>query len=240
MASPLDTPTADAPRRIERDELRILHECVPLDRQDIIELGCGAARLSRDLLARYPGCRVTGLEVDQVQHAKNLAAPAERLRFLAAGAQAIPLPDAQFDLALMLKSLHHVPLPALDAALAETRRVLRPAGLLYISEPVYEGPLNEIVRLFNDEGEVRAAAQAAIDRALAGGGWAQARVLRFDAPVHYRDFADFASRMFDVTYADRRVSPALAEQIRARFDPHMGADGVRLTRPMLVRLLRRV
>ncbi len=72
----------------------------------------------------------------------------------------------EFDLALMHKSLHHVPLTAMDQALAEVARVLRPGGYLYVSEPVYAGPLNEIVRLYNDEGVVRAAAQAALDRAL--------------------------------------------------------------------------
>ena len=87
--------------RVERDELIVLNRLVPLAAQDIIELGCGAARLARELLARYPATRVTGLEVDAIQHARNLAAPAERLRFIAAGAQAIPLPDAQFDLAVV-------------------------------------------------------------------------------------------------------------------------------------------
>ena len=225
--------------RIERDELVILNECVPLDAQRIIELGCGGAGLARRLLERHPGCHLTGLEVDAIQHAKNLAAPADRLHFLAAPAQAIPLPDGQFDLALMLKSLHHVPLDALDAALAEVRRVLRPGGHLYVSEPVYEGALNDIVRLFNDEHDVRLAAQGALDRALCAGGWVQARTLRFAAPVHYRDFADFSRRMFDVTFAERQLNDTLREQVRARFEPHLGADGAHFTRPMLVRLLRR-
>ena len=91
--------------RVERDELIVLNRLVPLAAQDIIELGCGAARLARELLARYPATRVTGLEVDAIQHARNLAAPAERLRFIAAGAQAIPLPDARL---LMVVNIHAV------------------------------------------------------------------------------------------------------------------------------------
>ena len=35
--------------RIETDELVILHELVPLAGQDVIELGCGSARLARAL-----------------------------------------------------------------------------------------------------------------------------------------------------------------------------------------------
>ncbi len=225
--------------RIETDELVILHELVPLAGQDVIELGCGSARLARALLQRFADARVTGLEVDAIQHAKNLAAPAERLTFVAAGAEAIPLPDASFDLALMLKSLHHVPLARMDAALAEAQRVLRPGGHLYVSEPVYAGALNEITRLFNDEREVRAAAQAALDRALASGRWTAAGERRFEVPVHYADFADFERRMLDVTFVQRHFDAALRARIRAQFEPHMEPDGAHFSRPMHVRLLRK-
>jgi ubiquinone/menaquinone biosynthesis C-methylase UbiE len=104
------------------DELGLLAQLVPLQGLAVIELGCGNARLARDLLQRFPGCSVTGLEVDATQHAKNLAHPQPGLDFVASGAEAVPFPDARFDLALMLKSLHHVPLPALDTALAEVAR----------------------------------------------------------------------------------------------------------------------
>ncbi len=229
---------ADARARI--DELELLDDLVPLSGQRLIELGCGAAGLARRLLQRHPDARVTGLEVDERQHAKNLAAPATPgLRFVAAGAQAIPFADGSFDGALMLKSLHHVPLALMDAALAEVRRVLLPGGWLYVSEPVYAGPLNEIVRLFNDEGEVRAAAQAALDRAIAAGGWAQAAERRFEVPVHYADVADFEHRMVDVSFAERRLDDAQRAAVRARFAPHMGPDGAHFTRPMHLRLLQR-
>jgi ubiquinone/menaquinone biosynthesis C-methylase UbiE len=154
---------------IESDELDVLAELVPLQAQAIIEIGCGNARLARDLLRRWPLCQVTGLEVDAVQHAKNLASPQGGLRFVAAGAQALPFADASFDGALMLKSLHHVPMASMDAALAEVARVLRPGAFFYVSEPIYGGALNELMRLYNDEDVVRPAAQAALDRALASG-----------------------------------------------------------------------
>ena len=74
-------------RRLITDELELLSELVPLDRHPrIVELGCGAAQLSRQLLRRFPRCRVVGLEVDERQHAKNLADPVERLDFVQAGA----------------------------------------------------------------------------------------------------------------------------------------------------------
>lgn len=221
------------------DELAVLSELVPLKNQNIIELGCGSAGMARTLLQRYPGCRVTGLEVDRIQHAKNLDNPLEGLQFIAAGAEAIPFPDASFDLALMLKSLHHVPLLAMAHALAEVSRVLRPGACLYVSEPVYAGPLNEIIRLFNDEGEVRAAAQAELDQAIASGLWKQVAERRFEMPVQFRDFGEFEQRVMRPSFADHRIDDAMVAAVRAVFAAHCGPDGASFNRPMHVRLLQR-
>ena len=222
------------------DELDVLTGLIPITGQDIIELGCGAARLARSMLARYPHCRVTGLEVDERQHAKNLASPQPGLHFVAGGAQSIPFADASFDLALMLKSLHHVPMPLLSQALSEAARVLRPRGVLYVSEPVYGGPLNELTRLFNDEGVVRAAAQAAIDAALGTASWEQEAERFFEMPVRFKDFEDFEQRMMRPTYADHRIDEAKQVEVAAAFEPHMNAEGAYFTRPMHVRVLRKL
>jgi ubiquinone/menaquinone biosynthesis C-methylase UbiE len=222
------------------DELDVLASLVPLAGQRIIELGCGAAHLTRKLLARHPDSHVTGLEVDERQHAKNLDAPQAGLDFIAAGAQAIPFPDASFDLALMLKSLHHVPMPLMARALGEVARVLRPGGHLYVSEPVYSGPFNEVIRVFNDEGVVRAAAQAAVDEALRQGPWKQVAERRFEMPVQFKDFADFEQRMMRPTFADHRIDDARLAATRKIFEQHVGPGGAQFVRPMHVRLLRRL
>lgn len=222
------------------NELDLLADLVPLSGQRIIELGCGNARLARELLQRHAGSEVVGLEVDAVQHAKNLSRPQERLQFLPASAEAVPFARQSFDGALMLKSLHHVPIPAMDRALAEVARVLRPGGWFYVSEPVYGGALNQIVRVYNDEGVVRAAAQSALDRALASGDqWEAAAERRFAQPVHYPDWPAFAQRMLYPSFADHQITPEIEARVRRAFEPHLGADGARFVRPMLVRLLRR-
>jgi ubiquinone/menaquinone biosynthesis C-methylase UbiE len=220
-------------------ELELLETLVPLADTRLIEAGCGAAHLARELLKRHAKTEVVGIEVDERQLAKNLSNPAERLRFEHAGAQAMPFPDASFDGALMLKSLHHVPMALMDQALAEIARVLRPGGWLYVSEPVYAGPLNELIRLFNDEGEVRAAAQAALDRALAAGGWTSVADQRFETPVNFTSFEEFEQRMMRPTFADHHVDAAMVERVRSRYLPHQEAGGARFTRPMHVRLLRK-
>lgn len=231
--------TSSTNHTLVTDELSVLSGLVPLAHQRIIELGCGSARLARQLLERFAGSQIVGLETDARQHAKNLAAPQERLTFRLAGAEDIPEAEDAFDLALMLKSLHHVPIPQMHQALAEVARVLRAGGHLYVSEPVYAGPLNEIVRVYNDEGPVRLAAQQAVDEAVASHAWLQVAERRFDMPVHFKDFADFERRMMYPTFANHHVDVHVTAEVRKRFEPHCTDDGARFTRPMHVRLLQK-
>lgn len=225
---------------VEPHELGVLERILPLDRQQIIELGCGNARFLRGLLQAHPNCQAVALEVDTQQHAKNLARPQAGLRFLEASAEHIPFDAATFDLALMLKSLHHVPLPAMDAALAEVARVLRPGGLLYVSEPIYDGALNEVVRCYNDEGEVRAAAQAALDRALNNTDhWQAAGEHRFNQTVRFQDFDEFEQRMMRPTFVDLSISEAQRAQVQHAFERFATPAGAHFVRPMHVRVLRR-
>ncbi|MDE2081654.1 MAG: class I SAM-dependent methyltransferase [Burkholderiales bacterium] len=222
------------------NELDFLETLVPLADVRIVEAGCGAAQLARELVGRHGKTAVVGVEVDERQLAKNLSSPTERLRFEHAGAQALPFADASFDGALMLKSLHHVPMALMDQALAEIARVLHPGGWLYVSEPVFAGPLNELIRLFNDEAEVRAAAQAALDRALASGRWTSAADERFEMPVSFTNFDEFEQRMMRPTFADHGIDAAMVERVKSRFLPHLAADGAHFTRPMHARLLRKI
>lgn len=227
------------------NELDVLTDLVPLGNGlKIIELGCGNARLLAELLQRCPACEALALEVDAVQHAKNLArlpdTLAARLRFVQESATAIPAEDGCFDLALMLKSLHHIPQPGMQAALAQTWRVLKPGGWLYVSEPVYAGALNDIVKLYNDEGPVRAAAQAALDQALLTGAWLQTAERRFDMPAHFPNWESFEQRMLYPSFADHQITDDLRQRVKAAFDPHVSTEGASFTRPMHVRLLQKL
>lgn len=229
-----------AVREVVKDEVALLQSLVPLDGAALLELGCGKAEFTRRLLARTQAKSVAALEVDRIQHRLNLGGPQDpRLAFGYGGAEAIPFDDATFDGVLMMKSLHHVPTEVMDQAFAEIRRVLRPGGWLYISEPVYEGELNDIIKLFHDEGAVRAAAYQAIRRADREGVMRLESEHHFDMPAHYSGFAEFLEKHVETTHSQKNYTPEIAVEVRRLFEARMGPQGADFVRPMRVSLMRR-
>jgi SAM-dependent methyltransferase len=231
--------TLAAAPEVVADELALLGSLAPLAGARVAELGCGSGGFARKLLAAG-AARVDAFEVDRIQHERCRAAPAvPGLAFHFGGAEDIALADASRDLVVMMKSLHHVPLEALDRALGEIRRVLVPGGLLYVSEPVYDGEFNDIVKLFHDEGAVRAAAQSALRRGLAAGAFELAAGREFMAPLAFRDYDDFVERIVRATHSEHVLTEALAATVRTRFEAHLGPAGAQFIRPMRVHLLRK-
>lgn len=224
---------------VVKDEVELLSALASLDGARVLELGCGKAEFSRRLVRDTAVASVTALEVDEIQHRKNLEGPqVERLTFGYGPAEAIPAEDASFDGVVMMKSLHHVPMEHLDAALREVRRVLKPGGWAYISEPVYAGDFNDIIKLFNDEGVVRAAAYAALRRACEAGVLREEAEHAFEMPARYASYDEFVKKHVEKTFAEVDYPPQVAAEVRRKLEAHMGPDGARFMRPMRVNFLR--
>ena len=222
------------------DELPLMAACVPLKGARVLDLGCGAAGMTRRIATEGGAAHVTGAEVDEQQLAKNLAgAGPENVSFERCGAEQLPFPDGTFDGISMFKSLHHVPVQSLDAAFGELRRVLKPGGWLFISEPVYAGPFNDVVRLFHDEGHVREQALQATDRAVRSGLFDLERRLVFQTPVSFRDFPDFQKRLMNVTHSEFGLTPELVSKVERAFNAHLSPRGANFVRPMRVDVLQR-
>ncbi len=93
-----------------------------------LDVGCGEGRFSRVLTAR-------GIAVAGVDPTETLLARARTLDpgggYHLAGAEALPFPDAQFDLVVSYLSL--IDIPDFRAGLREMARVLTPGGSLLIA-----------------------------------------------------------------------------------------------------------
>jgi SAM-dependent methyltransferase len=183
---------------------------------------------------------VLGIEPNGALVEGHAQRPQAGLQVLQGQAETLACADASFDMVWMLKSLHHI--EGMDQALAQAARVLRPGGWLYVSEPVYAGQLNDIVRLYNDEGLVREAAQRALDVSAQGGQWRAQREWRFVQPVHFADVLDFEKRMLQDALRKLPDEPArqqLRAAVQAAYRPHQQTDGAHFVRPMHARALQR-
>lgn len=235
-------PSQDDPEAYpEATELEMMARLLPLRDAEVLELGCGRAWMTRRLAEDFPVRRIIATEVDRLQHEKNRTIDdLPKVEFRYGGMEVTGLTDGAVDLVLMLKSLHHVPVVMMDQGFAELHRVLRPSGLVYISEPVYGGAFNAILSLFNDERVVREQALAAIGRAADGRRFQRLGQYCFTSPGHYPDWAAFEERMLRVTHTRHQIDDALYRRIQAAFLAHMTPDGAYFRKPSRVDLLRRV
>ncbi len=199
----------------------------------IADIGCGEGALDRALAAE--GAVVTGFDPFMAP-APRAAIGAGSWHLVKAAADALPAPDAAFDLVIFVFSLHHVPQATLAGALAEARRVLRRGGRLYVAEPVAEGPHQYIVELFHDETAVRAAAAAAL-RGHADPSFAERRQFAYVDTRRYGDFTDFSARMIaNMRFNGYTEEAVLAPAVRRRFAETAARHGAEFDQPVRVDL----
>jgi len=231
---------ADPSQKSLVNEVKLMLDTLPFAGARVLELGCGRAEKTRLLAETGRAREIVALEVDDIQHAKNLLlADLPTVRFAHGGAEAIPAADASVDIVLMFKSLHHVPVSLMDQALAEIARVLRPGGLAWISEPVYAGDLNEVFCLFHDEKLVREAAFSAVCRAAEQGPLRLHKQLFFNTRSFFESFEQFDTRMIQVTHTDHCLAPELHAAVREKFDSFMTPEGATFHTPQRVDLLEK-
>ncbi len=221
-------------------EIKIMQENLPFDDANVLELGCGTAYWTRTIAEHFPLKSMIATEVDKVQHQKNLRInDLPKVEFRMGGAESINLPDASMDIVIMLKSLHHVPMQSMQQALREIHRILRPGGLAYISEPVYAGDFNQILRMFNDEKKVREAAFDALKNAVSRGGFSSYREIFFQSENHFSDFSEFERRILFPSHSDHGVDEPLHQQVKNAFMAHMTENGAHFVNPNRVDILQR-
>lgn len=199
-------------------EAEIFESVLTLDQNNILELGCGDAVTTRLIATTGVGRVVTATEVDTIQHEKNLLIDdLPNVDFILCGSEKIPASDNVFDIIFLFKSFHHVPEELMSQALDEIKRVLKPSGFVYISEPIFTGTLNDILRLFHDEEMVRQVAFNTVKTAVDDGRFSLVDELFFNAPVHFDHFEHYAEKVIGATHSDHRLSDELYAQVKQKF-----------------------
>jgi SAM-dependent methyltransferase len=223
--------------RPQRTHLEVLRSELQLSGATVVDVGCGAGALSH-LLAEEVA-QIVGVDPSADAIARAVAGAGPRERYLVGFAQDLPVSERYADAVTFLNSLHHVSVAALAKALAEAGRVLRHDGVVYVQEPLAEGRYFEVVRLLDDETNVRAAAQRAL-RGAHGVGLEVIKELEYDALVRHRDFDAFRDRMLLTGENRASAFAAHAGELEERF--HHAArrdrDGWSFLQPTRVTLLK--
>lgn len=208
----------------------ILTQLKAVGARTVLDVGCGDGGLVRALRKR--GFDTTGVDPQ---------APADDPRLIAAGAEELPFADGRFDAVVFLNSLHHVPGPLMEPALAEALRVLRAEGRLIVIEPLAQGSFFEAMRPVDDETGIRAQALAAL-AALAGG--PSCRLV--EDTVYPRESAlagveDFLAYLLRADPARATAIAKLRPVIERTFHDNAESlrDGYLLTQPLLRRVFVR-
>jgi len=126
------TPFATIFQQFWNDELlALLPAAIP---SPALDNGCGTGILLPDLAARCDAVYAVDLSPDMLAQARARATGRDSLVELREGdLEALPFKDGFFSTVICRGSLHHV--PSREKAFAEAWRVLRPGGLLALTEP---------------------------------------------------------------------------------------------------------
>lgn len=222
------------PRRTNSE---VLTATIDLAGKKAVDVGCGEGNLVR-LMTRH-GAKAFGVECNPQQleqaHAHK---PAGDEIYHEGRAERLPFGDATIDVVVFFNSLHHVAAESMGDALAEAARVLKPAGQVYICEPVAEGPHFELMRPVHDESEIRAKALAAI-RGAGRFGLEEVREFTYVHPARHGDFQQFKERMLRINPHRAGDFDAREAELKAAFTRLGEAEGAGFVfdQPMRVNLL---
>ena len=221
-------------------EPEIFESVLDLNNKNILELGCGSATLTRLIATAGKGRYVIATEVDQIQHEKNLLIDdLPNVEFKLGGGENIQSDNNTFDVVFMFKSLHHVPLDLMDDVLVEINRVLKPGGFLYISEPIFKGEFNEILRLFHDEQSVRQSAFSTVKKFVHTGLFTLVDEIFFNSPSNYNNFQEFEERIINATHTEHQLPDELYTKVKDKFEYYFHKNDGNFLSPIRVDILRK-
>lgn len=203
---------------------KILAYC-ELSGKEVLEIGCGKGRITRDLALHAKRVLATDPYADAIGQART-AVIADNVAFMQAPTGVPDLPAERFDMVIYTLSLHHVPVTKMSASLRSAAALLRHNGVIVVVEPGDGGSFTEAKEHFGaGSGDERQAREAAIRAIHALEGWRVAVAIHFQTLFRFDSSEDFLASMLP----DYRQQPELfVNNVRSFLAQHLSRDGITL------------
>jgi demethylmenaquinone methyltransferase/2-methoxy-6-polyprenyl-1,4-benzoquinol methylase/phosphoethanolamine N-methyltransferase len=165
----------------------------PASGEKVLDVGCGTGTLAIAIRSKVGAGAVHGIDAspEMIHVAKEKSAKGGGdVDFQVALVEAIPFPDASFDLVTSSLMLHHLPENLKAKGLLEIRRVLKPGGRFMAMDFAAHShsPLGHVLAIFGrSRGESAAAKLAPL---LKDAGLSDGEVV----PTHHKNFAFIRAR----------------------------------------------
>jgi SAM-dependent methyltransferase len=194
----------------------------------VLDLGCGGGHAS--YAAAAAAGRVVAFDLSAEMLAAVAAVAAERglgnIVTERGSVDALPFPDASFDIVLSRQSAHHW--GDLAAGLAEARRVIRPDGAAFFIDSISPGPALldthlQAIEVLRDPSHVRDYTVEQWCEALTDAGFRAGIVTRRRLPIEFRSWIERMSTSADHVAAIRSLQRQASTAVRRHFE--IAADG---------------
>lgn len=213
----------------------ILSQC-DLSGKNVLEIGCGTGRITRDLVKHARRVVATDPNADVLVKARS-AIDADNVVFIQTPGGLPDLSAEGFDVVMYTLSLHHVPIEEMSTSLQSAARLLLNDGIIVVIEPGDGGSWTEVKERFGagsgDERPARAAAIRAMDSLS---GWLSEEPIIFRTQFQFDDDEDFLASMLP---GYRHQPEPLAEEVRSYLRRHQAANGIVLDADRRLIVLRK-
>ena len=200
-------------------------EYADIENQDILEVGCGAGRIT-SLLAGKPKALVA-IDPDE-EKIKEAQSNIMDVDFQIGSGEQTSFRTGRFDLVIFTLSLHH---QNSQKAIFEANRVLKDEGKILVIEPIIEGELERLFALLFDENDNKIQAQYAIKTS---GLWLERSEI-FEAKWIFEDKNDLLKSPFE--YYEMPFDSKIASDMLSLFGEKVKANPIILTDLMVIQSL---
>jgi ubiquinone/menaquinone biosynthesis C-methylase UbiE len=127
--------------------------------ESVLDIGCGTGTLAIVAKGKVGATgQVFGIDASPAMIARGISKAAKAgidVTFKTAVAEALPFPEAQFDVVVSTLMLHHLPRKVRQECAREIRRVLKPQGRVLVVDFAQAQPKSGVLAHFHRHGHVQ-------------------------------------------------------------------------------------